>query len=62
MWAACKKAMSFDDRRMQEDSKMEEYDKYVRFDWAARRMRSLGTSSEVIARATGLSLDEIAAI
>ena len=54
--------MSFDDRRMQEDSKMEEYDKYVRFDWAARRMRSLGTSSEVIARATGLSLDEIAAI
>ena len=51
-----------DGRRMQEDSKMEEYDKYVRFDWAARRMRSLGTSSEVIARATGLSLDEIAAI
>ncbi len=56
------KGMSFDGRRMQEDSKMEEYDKYVRFDWAARRMRSLGTSSEVIARAAGLSLDEIAAI
>ena len=56
------KGMSFDDRRMREDSKMEEYDKYVRFDWAARQMRSLGTSSEVIARATGLSLDEIAAI
>ena len=54
--------MSFDGRRMQEDSKMEEYDKYVRFDWAARRMRSWGASSEVIARATGLSLDEIAAI
>lgn len=56
------KAMSFDDRRMREDSKMEEYGKYVRFDWAASRMRPLGTSSEVIARATGLSLDEIAAI
>ena len=56
------KGMSFDGRRMQKDSKMEEYDKYVRFDWAARRMRSLGTSSEVIARATGLSLDEKAAI
>ena len=56
------KAMSFDDRRMQEDSKMEEYGKYVRFDWATSRMRPLGTSSEVIARATGLSLDEIAAI
>ena len=41
---------------------MEEYNKYVRFDWAASRMRPLGTSSEVIARATGLSLDEIAAI
>ncbi|MGP1524487.1 hypothetical protein [Prevotella multiformis] len=54
--------MSFDDRRMREDSKMEEHDKYVRFDWAASRMRPLGTSSEVIARATGLSLDEIAAI
>ena len=62
MWAACRRACLLDGRRMQEDSKMEEYDKYVRFDWAARRMRSLGTSSEVIARATGLSLDEIAAI
>lgn len=62
MWAACKKAMSFDGRRMREDSKMEEHDKYVRFDWAASRMRPLGISSEVIARAAGLSLDEIAAI
>ena len=54
------KGMSFDDRRMQEDGKMEEHDKYVRFDWAARRMRSLGTSSDIIAPATGLAPEEIA--
>lgn len=39
---------------------MEEYNKYVRFDWAAKRMRELETPVDIIAQATGLTPEEIA--